>query len=385
MLLNLDKFFRETLYLLLALYFSQGALYETGSIIGKLALFLILLICFFYFFKTLIIKSKKPLFYYVLVLFVFMNILGFIITGNYGEAELSQIKSILTALLPFFPFYYFSYKNNLNKNDLLRFFLIMLPVTIWLFYSNIINTLSNRMGGSEDVVSNTSYLFVMLMPYIFFWHKKIFSNVSLILLLYFVIQGSKRGALLVLLVGILIFLIYQILKVEPKKRIFSLFVTGLFSGIIGYISYLFYLSNEFFVDRWQEVNEGGSGRDLIYSNIFNSWYNSDNILNFLFGYGFMTSVQYSGSNNLAHNDWLEVLINFGFFGFLVYFLLISSLFLFVMDKNKNFTFRFVILAIVVMWVLKSLFSMYYMALSGAISFILMGYILGQGGFRQTIR
>ena len=383
MLLNLDKFFRETLYLLLALYFSQGALYETGSIIGKLALLLILLICFFYFFKTLIIKSKKPLFYYILVLFIFMNILGFIITGNYREAEFSQIKSILTALLPFFPFYYFSYKNNLNKNDLLRFFCIMLPITILVFYSNIINTLSSRVGGGEDVVSNTSYLFVMLMPYIFFWHKKIFSNVSLILLLYFVILGSKRGALLILLIGVLFFWIYQVLKVEPKKRLISLFVTGLFSGVVGYISYLFYLSNEFFVNRWQEVEEGGSGRDLIYSNIFNSWYNSDNILNFLFGYGFMTSVQYSGGN-LAHNDWLEVLINFGFFGFLVYFLLIISLFIFVFDKNKNFTFRFVILVMIFMWVLKSLFSMYYMALSGAISFILIGYILGQGGCRQTI-
>src|SRR5690606_18381472 len=170
----------------------------------------------------------------------------------------------------------------------------------------------------------------------------------LILLLYFVILGSKRGALLILLIGILFFLIYQVLKVEPKKRLISLFVTGLFSAVVGYISYLFYLSNEFFVNRWQEVEEGGSGRDLIYSNIFNSWYNSDNILNFLFGYGFMTSVQYSGSNHLAHNDWLEVLINFGFFGFLVYFLLIISLFIFVFDKNKNFTFRFVILVMIFM-------------------------------------
>src|SRR5690606_38949449 len=89
-------------------------------------------------------------------------------------------------------------------------------------------------------------------------------------------------------------------------------------AFIGY-AYYYLSSNSFITDRLSE--RGGSGRDMIYSNIINGWFGSENILNFLFGYGFNSSIYFSGSGNLAHNDWLELIINYGFIGFFIYLLL----------------------------------------------------------------
>lgn len=67
-----------------------------------------------------------------------------------------------------------------------------------------------------------------------------------------------------------------------------------------------------------------SGRDRIYANIFNGWLDSDNFINLLFGYGFAGSRLLSGSGHFAHNDWLELLSNFGLLGVTIYIVLFYS-------------------------------------------------------------
>ncbi|WP_201625788.1 hypothetical protein [Psychrobacter immobilis] len=381
MKLCLNTFSRDLLLFLIVIYFAQGALYPVGSVISKTALLSILIISSIYLVKSLIIKSEKDLFYYAWAIFLFLNFIGFIFKGNFDIQHTSQIRNILTVFLPFFPFYYFSYKGKLSKKSLLRFFVIFLPIVVASHYANINSILIERTSSNEDVVSNTSYFFVALIPYIFLWGKhKIASFLSIILIFFFIIEGSKRGALVAGIAGFLVYSYYQIININPKKRLQGYILT--FTGflIAMYVSYVFYLSNEYLVSRIK--NEGDSGRELISSSLWNNWYNSDSIINYLFGFGFLSTIKYSGFGVLAHNDWLETLINFGLLGLSLYLLVFYTAIRFIINPKVNKESRFIMLTIVLMWFLQTLFSMYYTASYTVISSILMGYLIGTYHYNQ---
>lgn len=197
MTISLDKFSREFLFLLIVFYFAQGSFYPLGSIVAKVSLLIILVISSLYLVKTLLIKSKKSLFYYAWFILLLLNFIGYLLGGvseaGFSGIYFSQIKAVLTAILPFFPFYYFAYKGYLSREQLLRFFAILLPIAIASFYFNRNSLLSESISSSENVVTNTAYFFVSLIPYIFLWGKrKVFSIISLVLLLFFIIQGAKK-------------------------------------------------------------------------------------------------------------------------------------------------------------------------------------------------
>lgn len=376
MIIRSNNFVRNLLFFLIVVYFAQGSVYATGSVIAKLSLLLIVIISCIYLTKSLLIKSKKEIFYYSLISLIFLNIFGFMIAGYFDEISFSQLKDILTALLPFFPFYYFAYKGDLSKNNLLWFFVISVPIVIIDFYNTRSGILSERLSDNENVVTNTAYMFTALIPYIFLWGKnKFFSIFSLILLLFFVIQGAKRGALIVGVMGTLVFVYYQLIIIEPRNRLkgFSLTLVGVVLLIVSL--YYFYVSNDYLVQRFQEI-DGGSGRDVIFLNLLNNWVGSNNIINYLFGFGFMSTIQYSGTGNLAHNDWLELLTNFGLLGIFIYLFLFYGALRLVFGGKLDKEDKLILLAIICMWFLTTFFSMYYTSISTVFYIILIGYFFG---------
>lgn len=376
MIIRSNNFVRNLLFFLIVVYFAQGSVYATGSVIAKLSLLLIVIISCIYLTKSLLIKSKKEIFYYSLISLIFLNIFGFMIAGYFDEIYFSQLKDILTALLPFFPFYYFAYKGDLSKNNLLWFFVISVPIVIIDFYNTRSGILSERLSDNENVVTNTAYMFTALIPYIFLWGKnKFFSIFSLILLLFFVIQGAKRGALIVGVMGTLVFVYYQLIIIEPRNRLkgFSLTLVGVVLLIVSL--YYFYVSNDYLVQRFQEI-DGGSGRDVIFLNLLNNWVGSNNIINYLFGFGFMSTIQYSGTGNLAHNDWLELLTNFGLLGIFIYLFLFYGALRLVFGGKLDKEDKLILLAIICMWFLTTFFSMYYTSISTVFYIILIGYFFG---------
>ena len=233
-------------------------------------------------------------------------------------------------------------------------------------------------SDNENVVTNTAYFFVALIPYIFLWGKrKALSIISLVLLLFFIIQGAKRGALISAVMGVLVFIYYQLTTIEPKERIKSLIISILGILLLIYFSYDFYMSNDFLVSRIEKINQGGSGRDIIYSNLWNSWLESNNIFRYLFGFGFVSSIKYSGTTNLAHNDWLELLINFGLLGISIYLLLFSAVIRFVFCSNAERVDRLMMLTIIFIWFLKTMVSMFYTSDITIFNLVLIGYLLGK--------
>ncbi len=126
-------------------------------------------------------------------------------------------------------------------------------------------------------------------------------------------MGMKRGAILIGSLSIVIFLYSNLKSSSGKRKAITLFFTiGIIIGAIYYISDMLQ-TNDYFVKRIEQTAEGNSsGRDIIYSSIWEAFLNEPNLLYFLFGHGANSTISVAG--NFAHQDWLETIYNNGILG-----------------------------------------------------------------------
>lgn len=374
-----DRYIRDLLFLLFILYFAQGSLYTQGSIISQGSLFLIFVTSAIYFFRTISLKNNDK-FFKIWTFLLILNIAGFIFSADFdNSSHIGMLKGILMTALPFYPFYFFARKNLLTSKILLRFFIFLSPIIALQYFHTENILLSQSLTSVDNVVNNISYSFVALIPFVFLLKdKKLLSFSILIVLLFFIIQGGKRGALITGVGGIIVFILYQLKNVDEKNRYRSYFVG--FIGIIGmvYLAWYFYNENDFLITRMQRLGEvgGSSGRDMIYKNLFNAWYYSQDMLHLLFGYGFAASLKLSGTGNFAHNDWLELLSNYGLIGITAYLLLFHAAIRLIWSKYLPPEQKWMLAVVIVMWLITTAFSMAYTSMNGFLQSIFLAYIVG---------
>ena len=378
MIIKLHNLSKNLTFGAVILYFAQGALFANDSVVSKLALLIILLLSVYYICKLVVWKIDKNLLFYMWLIFLTINSFYYVVGGNYDDIYYSQYRNILSAIMPFFIFYYLSLKKYLVNKDFLIFFLCLLPLSILNFYVSK-NYLIEEMDINEDVVvNNAAYFFVALIPFIFLWGKrKITAVLMLLISLFFIIQSAKRGALIAGVLASIVFIFYQFFNPGTLKKSTNLIISSFLIVALLIASYNFYITNEYLISRLQNVEGTSSGRDVIYSHLWNHWYGSNNFINYLFGFGFVSTIKYSGEGKLAHNDWLEVLTNFGLLGVVVYALAMFSLIIFIYKNKSNKELQFTAMAVLVIWILETLFSMYYTNSNTMLASILLGYLMGK--------
>jgi len=365
------------LFILYALYNLQGTLYTSGSTISQSVLFIIIFVSLFYFVKTLLFE-RKDAFYTAWTAFFLLNVFGFIFTGNISnEYHFSLFKNILVCVSSFYPCYYFVRNNSLIKKDLIFFFILMLPITMLQYIFNQSSILEETLSGEDTIVNNISYNFVLLMPFVFLIKKKrLISFILMLVILFFVIQGAKRGAIVVGTIILIVYFYSQLKSVEKRHRIKGYFFVLSGVTIISILTYKNIINNEFLLTRFNSIFEGNlSERDVIYAKIWNSWFNSENPLNFFFGYGFAGSLELSGGS-FAHNDWLEIISNFGFLGAILYLYLFITVFSSCFIKSSSQEKKILMFVIVSTWFLTSMFSMWYTSIGVFTQAMLLGYLTG---------
>lgn len=374
---------RNFLFLLLAFLLLYKSIYSEGSFVSKITIALILAISGFFFIKTLLQKNNKNLFYKSWTALFLLNFFGFIFSADFSsQPHIGMFMKILMTSLTFYPFYYFSGKGILTSKHLLWFFVIILPITILQYYFNASQILSERLSGNEDLVNNISYSFVTLIPFVFLFKKnKIISMSSMFVLVFFIIQGAKRGALVTGAIGFVVFIYFSLRTIEKKHRFKSYILFFVALTTMSYFAYFLYIQNEFLISRIQGFGfDSSSGRDIIYTNIFNSWLNSNNWVNIFFGFGFASSLILSGTGNYAHNDWLELLSNFGLLGVSIYAVLFVSTAKYLKYPNWDAAKQFMLLAILLIWGAQTLFSMSYASETGYLKSMLLAYLIGEQRF-----
>lgn len=378
--MKLHLILRNLLFSTILIYFSQGLLYPNGSMIAKVVLFLYLLICFFY---VLWFINKKEKIGRILLIFITFNVIYWIIGGNqeyyttfFVGSSLDQIKKILVALLTYFPFYYFSSKNYLSEKSLKTFFSLFFIITFLSFFSS--TSALQEESGNEEIINGISYLILSIIPLsMVMWNKKTIIIVVVGISLVLILLAAKRGPI----IGIL-FVIFTIFNYWLKSKKGKYKIGVLISVLIVLIGF-FFLSeyiiseNDFLQNRIKSTIEGNSsGRDLIYSTLMDKWLYNSNFFNFMFGYGFFSSYQIVG--NLAHNDWLELVITMGLVGVIIYFAFYLSLIKIMINNRKwQIQDRIILSLVITILLLKSVFSMGYLSTDTMPLIMCLAYVVGK--------
>ena len=383
--LNARDLSRVPLYILFIAFFIyqlQGSVYTSGGLVSQALLFLVIAIDLLYFLKTLLLREHNG-FFLIWTGFLLLNVLGFIFWGGslYINEHFSMLKGIVLCLTSFYPAYYLARKGKLRRGDLLVFFVLEFIASIVSFFYSASVQGAGYGSKEESIVNNLAYSFVLLTPYLFLIKRRELSFIALCVIVLFTIMGAKRGAIAVEVVLLLLYFYNEIKTVNHRKgAVKNMFMVLVGLGILGYVVYKLTISDEFLVARFKSTLEGNSsGRDAIYSAIWNSWWreSSNDWITFLFGFGFAGSMQLT-NGLFAHNDWLEALSNFGLLGVLFYLSLIVCGFSNAVRKSWAVREdRMLLFTIMSSWLLISFFSMWYTDMGVLTQTTLLGYLMGK--------
>ncbi|HRO85694.1 MAG TPA: hypothetical protein PK110_12790 [Niabella sp.] len=226
----------------------------------------------------------------------------------------------------------------------------------------------------DEVVDNTVYLFIGLLPFVFLFRKKVLSFLFLMIIWFFMIQSAKRAAIIcgIVALGLIVFeyLYTSESKSKIKRYIISLFL--LFA--VGYFGYDLYMQNQYLIERMQSMLEGNSsGRDDLFKILLEVWYQSDSLIRYLFGYGYNASSRYSVHG--SHNDWVDMLISFGLLGLSVYFALFGLLFSQIFKKSWSKDKKIMLILVICIVLITSLTSRWYMSSFAYMQILIIPYLL----------
>ena len=194
----------------------------------------------------------------------------------------------------------------------------------------IINVLFILINSKHLILSqiNSIYYIVLLFPVLFLFKNKYFRIVLTLITFYLVIISTKRVAFLVILsISILpVAFTYKYLNNFKKVRAILLVFIIIVIALFSYNEILEYLKN---VNIWNRLTmlseDGGSGRMDIYKSVILGIKNS-NFINICFGHGFLGVYVNNISTTSAHNDFLEIMYDYGIFGLISYIVFIINWF-----------------------------------------------------------
>lgn len=344
--------------LLWALYYTQGTFIAQGSIWSRGVLLMFLFISLYY--ATLIyLKHQCNRYFKALgVLLLMFTIYG--VYGMMSGVSFDYLKLIYLSLLPTFPFYYWSKKELITPGWIRIVFFAIAGVVIVQYFSSVRYIEANYTETDNSVV-NIAYEILALLPLLFFWKRKpVIQYVMLAVILAVVLSTVKRGAIIVGALCAVYFLVSSSKESanSTKWYVWLLMVAFIIVGVRYVLN--FYENSTYAQLRMENTMMGdSSGRDFIYSNAWKIFIDS-NFFNLFFGHGAWATLRYM--KVLAHNDWLELLVNQGLLGFFLY---LNYWFAFykTFKRNRVTYIKPVLGMLLIIFFTSTLFSMSYAAMT----------------------
>lgn len=362
----LKRINRCDLFILIwALYYLQGVLYSPG-IINRILQLIIIIWAFIECLNVLHTKLRSPILKSLLFLLSMYIIYGswiilfgdnITLKGGRAPSDYIYLQNSLNSLLPIFLFYRYTKLNLLTHRRIITYTYIFVLVAVLSFYKLQNNSI--LMTGRDEITNNIGYLFVSLIPFVYFFYKRSITQYILLgFLLLFIFMSMKRGAILIGTLSTIIFLYTNFKNTNLKKKFVLILLTSFFL-IIG-VNYLKKMleTSDYFVSRIEDTMEGNtSNRDILYGRLIDAFNEETNILNILFGHGANATIGIAG--NYAHQDWLETLTNNGIIGCLILFMFYAGIFTTAIKQRNKFQtsmfYSFITLFLIVFS--KSIFSM----------------------------
>ena len=233
----------------------------------------------------------------------------------------SYLKNIAISLLPIYSFYFFTQRGLLTERMMKRWIgpLLLLAIAIFIYNRNMARVIALAVGSDQvEFTNNAGYLFVALFPIISFFRRKPFLQYTLLAIcMVFILAAMKRGAVVIGFLMTLIMLKDTLFNssrtLKASVIVLSLIlIAGLIFAVDYYIN-----TSEYFNERIDATMSGdSSGRDILYSTFWDYFLHRNSDLQYFFGAGALSTIKVGG--NFAHNDWLEIAVNHGLCGIIIY-------------------------------------------------------------------
>lgn len=250
----------------------------------------------------------------LVILFLLICLLS---TYLYGNQEMNMAKQIMYIVFwesMYLLFYVLSY----NSDDFITegknlFKVMVIPITILMLASNVL-----RGGMSYELTkaaNNMVFYLLTLSPWLLLSKEQFFRLGSILFVMAMTVISLKRSAMTiaVISVGIVIYLEY----VKGKGNAFRSFIVGMVAVLFAVCLVYFAnnLSGGVAKERMDNIEEdGGSGRLNRYEDVIRLLMDEDETGKLVFGHGYRTIENSLGEHKSAHNDFLEVVYDYGFIG-----------------------------------------------------------------------
>ena len=314
------------------LYYLQGIVYSEGGAISITLLGMNLLISANCALKVLQWKKKPTYFKGFNMLMLLFTIYGFALIVSSPSTlyypisgktmpSYNYIKSIYLSLLPIYPFYYYTKTGYLTVERLQIWGLVFLASVTLSYFQNqreVLEKLLESGSKAEEITNNSGYLFLSCLPLLVLYRKKpLIQFAALAFVMAFIVMGMKRGAIIIGLISSIYFMWQAITKSKGKMRfLFIILSVGICVGAVYFFIYQMSTS-DYMMHRIESTMEGNSsGRDKLFSHFWKYFTEEANSLHYLIGRGANGTLEIY--YNYAHNDWLEIAVNQGILGLVVY-------------------------------------------------------------------
>ena len=231
----------------------------------------------------------------------------------------------------------FAYTISSKSKELRDFFtsgiIIAMLITAFFYYKNW--TFANEV---DEAHLGTSYYVLFMLPALLLTPHKWLRYIGLIITGLVLFSSFKRGGLIAFVLAIVAYLFVKEVLVERKFTRLLVFLIA----VIALFIILIFIDNamgNIISERILNIREdGGSNRDQVWATTWNMIKASD-AQQLLFGHGYNAVLKCSPLELSAHNDFLEMLFNYGIIGFAPYivlhFQLIKQLFNRIKIQNEN--------------------------------------------------
>lgn len=221
-----------------------------------------------------------------------------------------------------------------SVNPDLVLFLIMFPAIVGCVWAIIMSSTLSVFNLGRDYV----FSIMIFLPLVYFIKSPYLKFGLIALILYIVILSAKRTALIVFCSSLIIYIYASVRKCRRLKINFK----SLFSVLIITLSLIFVVQHLFLgsakeslentIERMSNMDDDSNEeRENIYTKVINEIENSS-IGSIVFGHGY-NGVSRDLFGHPAHNDYLEIIYDYGLLSLYMYILIFISI-LFLYQKNR---------------------------------------------------
>lgn len=351
-------------------YYCQGVLYPSDSIISKSIALLILLfslICAYRYLSSHVIKGYVKALFCVLLLISIYGVFayatdGVVIRGKASDTRLFMwFRNLYLSILPVFTYLYFAKSNYLSVQFVRKVFPVVLIAVLisyyWSYQTAIVLAYLKTGNTVEDATNNAGYQVLSMIPMLLvFDNKKLIQYVGLVVLAALVLLSMKRGAILICSIVSVIFVLRTLTHSSRNSKLFILLLIIVLFIILYFFVIDYMAENDYFMSRVEATREGkSSGRNDIYTTLWNHFLNDSSLVRTLFGGGVWYTTKLTWT--AAHNDWLEFLLDMGLIGIGIYAYYWISFYKLARNKTIPEPSRFCVLLIFFNLFMKTFFSM----------------------------